>query len=178
MIAYEELKKRGLRGFSPGEGELLGRHAEELRPKRILEIGSRRGTSTLLLGDIARRAGGRLQCIEPNPKREWAENVGAFDLTDTVEMIVGRSPWVDLGRIARPLDLLYIDGDHSTRAAMLDYYYWSPMVRPGGLIAVHDIHHRTVRRALDVIEATDGDLLEELGRARGGNGMLVWRRRR
>jgi predicted O-methyltransferase YrrM len=37
------------------------------------------------------------------------------------------------------LDLLFIDGDHSYEGVRQDYELFSPLVRPGGLIAFHDI---------------------------------------
>ena len=42
-----------------------------------------------------------------------------------------------LGR--RPVDLLFIDGDHSYDGVRSDYEAYGRLVRPGGLIAFHDI---------------------------------------
>jgi predicted O-methyltransferase YrrM len=39
----------------------------------------------------------------------------------------------------RPLDFLFIDGDHSYEGVRLDFEMYAPLVRPGGLIAFHDI---------------------------------------
>jgi len=38
-----------------------------------------------------------------------------------------------------PLDLLFIDGDHSYDGVKADFANYSPLVRPGGLIVFHDI---------------------------------------
>ena len=38
------------------------------------------------------------------------------------------------------IDLLFIDGDHSYRGEMADYRAYSPLVRDGGVIALHDTH--------------------------------------
>jgi predicted O-methyltransferase YrrM len=38
-------------------------------------------------------------------------------------------------------DLLHIDGDHSYESCKSDYELYSAIVRPGGLIVFHDIHH-------------------------------------
>ncbi|HXJ84549.1 MAG TPA: CmcI family methyltransferase [Candidatus Methylomirabilis sp.] len=38
-----------------------------------------------------------------------------------------------------PLDFLFIDGDHSYAGVTADFRLYSPLVRPGGLIAFHDI---------------------------------------
>lgn len=50
-----------------------------------------------------------------------------------------------LGRVeyelaGEPIDLLFIDGDHSYRGEMADYRAYSPLVRDGGVVALHDTH--------------------------------------
>jgi len=37
------------------------------------------------------------------------------------------------------LDLLFLDGDHSYEGVKRDFLLYGPMVRPGGVIAFHDI---------------------------------------
>lgn len=39
----------------------------------------------------------------------------------------------------RPVDLLFIDGDHTYEGVKKDWEMYSPLVRPGGMIAFHDI---------------------------------------
>jgi predicted O-methyltransferase YrrM len=39
----------------------------------------------------------------------------------------------------RPLDLLLIDGDHRYRGVTADFDTYTPLLRPGGLIVLHDI---------------------------------------
>jgi predicted O-methyltransferase YrrM len=39
----------------------------------------------------------------------------------------------------RPVDLLFIDGDHSYDGVRADHRAYAPLVRPGGVIAFHDI---------------------------------------
>lgn len=50
------------------------------------------------------------------------------------------------------LDFVFIDGDHTFNAAVQDIIKWSPKVRKGGMIAVHDY---TPMRRGGVIEAVD-----------------------
>jgi predicted O-methyltransferase YrrM len=40
------------------------------------------------------------------------------------------------------LDFLFLDGDHSYQAVKFDYIHYGSLVRPGGLIALHDILDR------------------------------------
>jgi predicted O-methyltransferase YrrM len=39
----------------------------------------------------------------------------------------------------KPLDYLFIDGDHTYDGVKQDFEMYSPMVRPGGIIVFHDI---------------------------------------
>jgi predicted O-methyltransferase YrrM len=39
----------------------------------------------------------------------------------------------------RALDFLFIDGDHSLAGVASDFAMYAPLVRPGGLVALHDI---------------------------------------
>lgn len=38
-----------------------------------------------------------------------------------------------------PIDLLFIDADHSLEGVRTDYAIYSPLVRPGGIVMFHDI---------------------------------------
>jgi predicted O-methyltransferase YrrM len=40
---------------------------------------------------------------------------------------------------SRPVDFLFVDGDHTYEGVRADYELYGPLVRPGGLIAFHDI---------------------------------------
>jgi predicted O-methyltransferase YrrM len=39
---------------------------------------------------------------------------------------------------ADQIDLLFLDGDHTYEGVKADWDLWSPLVRPGGIIAFHD----------------------------------------
>jgi predicted O-methyltransferase YrrM len=41
-------------------------------------------------------------------------------------------------RWREPVDLLFIDGDHSEAGCRLDWELWSPFVAPGGVVLFHD----------------------------------------
>ena len=53
------------------------------------------------------------------------------------------------------VDVLYIDGDHSTAGVLADFNDYAPLVRPGGMIVLHDVTGiASVRAAWDEIKAT------------------------
>lgn len=77
--------------------------------------------------------------------RQYAPLVIGIDTGGELADIVGDSHHPDtfsalLERLdGRPIDTLFIDGDHSYAGARADHDLYAPLVRPGGLIAFHDI---------------------------------------
>jgi predicted O-methyltransferase YrrM len=154
-----------VKGFMPpDEGTAL--HAAALAylgTGVAVEIGTYCGKSTVYLGHAASVTGGHLITVDHHRGSEehqvgWeyhdATLVGAdgrFDtlpalrrtladagLEDVVTPLVARS--VDAARWWRhPIDLLFIDGGHTTAAATADLNGWAPWVRPGGALAIHDV---------------------------------------
>lgn len=102
----------------------------------ILEIGVREGVSTaaFLLG--VETAGGHVFSVDVNPAckeiydhPQWTfihahSVIDANEIGETVEGCV---------------DILLIDGDHSYDTVMSDLNNFTPLVKPGGLILMHDI---------------------------------------
>jgi len=68
----------------------------------------------------------------------------------------------------RPIDFLFIDGDHRYEGVKRDWESWEPLVRPGGLVAFHDIQHDApvdtiqVWRLWDEIKAAHPERTEEV----------------
>lgn len=60
------------------------------------------------------------------------------------QMVIAKSqdPWAHATVLeklgGRAIDLLYIDGDHMYPAVKRDWELYSPLVRPGGIIVLHD----------------------------------------
>jgi len=93
----------------------------------------------------------------------------------------------------RSLDFLFIDGDHSLAGVASDFAMYGPLVRPGGLIALHDIvaDHRS-RFGTATASDTGGvpifwrelttrgdfatqELIEDCGQDGYGLGVLRWK---
>ena len=59
---------------------------------------------------------------------------------------------VERALAGRPLDFLFSDGDHTYEGALLDYELYAPLVRQGGIIALHDI----ANKGIGVVRAAEG----------------------
>ncbi|MFM8625833.1 MAG: class I SAM-dependent methyltransferase [Actinomycetota bacterium] len=156
------------RGFMPeAEGDALCAAALEAAPHAdgpFVEIGSYCGRSTVWLGAAARTTGRTLFAVdhhfgseENQPGWEWHEpdlvdpRTGRMDtlprlratlvdagLTDVVVTVVGDSPTVARAW-STPIAFLFIDGGHGVEPARRDYEMWTPLVAPGGTLAIHDV---------------------------------------
>jgi predicted O-methyltransferase YrrM len=135
---------------SAAESALL---AELARGRRtVVEIGVYEGSSAVVLAG-ALPTGAALHLIDPfgeNPTLlpGWAGVEGA------TRRVVGRAAgrggagprliWHiersedTAARWREPVDLVFIDGDHSEAGCRLDWELWSPFVAPGGVALFHD----------------------------------------
>jgi predicted O-methyltransferase YrrM len=153
----------GTRGFMPiEEGEALHDTALTARPGTWLEIGTYCGKSTLLLGAAARAVGARLVTVdhhhgseENQPGWEWHDaslvdsRTGRLDtlphfrpvldaLADVASAVVG-STEVVAHWWNSPLELLFLDGNHTEETAQHDYRAFARHLVPGALLLVHDV---------------------------------------
>jgi len=144
------------------EGWLTGAQAERLRtraaaagPGTLVEIGSFRGRSTIVLARAA-AGGARVVAIDPHagsdrgPQEIGADrargdadhaaftaNLAAAGVSDRVRHV--RKPSADaLGDVDGPLALLYVDGAHRFGPARDDLSRWGARLAPGGAMLVHD----------------------------------------
>jgi predicted O-methyltransferase YrrM len=126
---------------SPSEGKLLHLLARIQGARRILEIGTLGGYSTIWLAR-ALPAGGRLVTLEADPA--FAEvarsNLDAAGLTATVEVRVGPA----LGSLealvsegAEPFDFVFVDADKANNPG---YLTWAlELTRPGSVIVADNV---------------------------------------
>ena len=124
----------------------------------IVEIGSFKGKSTVMLGKLAQRYGlGPIVAIDPhnfaNPELEehrvapgassydeFLANIKNAGVADFVE--VHRAFSTDVAKSwNRPIRFLWIDGDHGYPGAKADFDNFLPHVVPNGFVALHDALH-------------------------------------
>ena len=155
-----------IKGFlDPAEGEALYQHVlatSALGP--CLEVGSYCGKSTVYLGAAAKAANGLVYAVDHHRGseehqrgeeyhdpdlydataglmdsfREFRKNMRAAALDAVVVPSVAPST-VAAKHWATPLGMVFIDGGHSWEAALNDYRSWVAHIRPGGILAIHDI---------------------------------------
>lgn len=139
---------------TPTQGKLLMLMAQSMGARRILEIGTLGGYSTIWLAR-ALPAGGSLITLELDPKHADVarQNIARAGLEGVVETRVGRA--LDglaalVNEAHPPFDFVFIDAD---KVSTLDYFEWAlKLTRRGSVIVVDNV----VRQG-NVIDANTTD---------------------
>jgi glycosyltransferase involved in cell wall biosynthesis len=147
----------GVEGWlSDGQARRLWQCARELPAgARIVEIGSYRGRSTIVLARGA-PGGSPVVAIDPHAgndrgpreirgsveegeadNRAFRANLERAGVSAAVRH-VRRPSQEALDAVDGPVDLLYVDGAHRFSPARADISRWGERVRPGGTLLVHD----------------------------------------
>ncbi len=122
LLAYGEKKDseegdrlRRYRNITRDTGEFLALWVHALPARRILEIGTSNGYSTIWLADAVERHGGRVVTIDDDLGRaeEAARNFTEAGLSDVIEQIRGRAQEVLPGLAGPPFDLIFLDAERS-----------------------------------------------------------------
>lgn len=117
-----------------------------------VEVGTHRGH---FAAQLLRNWGGRLTCVDP-----WQDNMPDYvdpvaggdrqaDFLAAQQLLAEWSDRVTFLRLTsaeaaprfadRSLDFVYVDGNHQERYVRQDLALWWPKIRPGGVLAGHDI---------------------------------------
>lgn len=117
-------------------------HCKRLDPKVIVEIGIKEGGNLKVLSTLLPPDGIAVG-IDPRKEIPWKMD----DAMCTVHHIPKNSHLLGTAKALkkilknRKVDILFIDGDHSRDGMLQDFRDYSPFVRKGGIIAVHDIFY-------------------------------------
>jgi predicted O-methyltransferase YrrM len=159
----------GVASLQIDEAALLYRLARDATSGPFVEIGRFKGGSTFVFAS-ALADGVELWsydlhvALRPDlPGEQLDAELRAalerYGLSHKVRLLVADSRTVEPPR--EPLELLFVDGDHSYDGAKADYDRWGAFVRPGGHLLFHDAvdsggygnHYPGVARAVAKVDA-------------------------
>lgn len=126
---------------SAAQGRVLMLLAMAVGAKRILEVGTLGGYSTIWLAR-GLSPGGSITTLEIDPHHAALaqRNIAGAGFQDRVEVLIGRA--LDSlhqlrARVGPPFDMVFIDADKESTAAYVNAA--ADMTRPGGLIVVDNV---------------------------------------
>lgn len=139
--------------FHSGLGDssaLLYGLVRSMKPKVCVEIGSARGNSACAVASALKENGsGKLYAIDPHIPTDWNDehsvdtfatlraNLGRLGLVEQVEIV--RSMSDEAAASWRlPIDLIFIDGDHTYEGVKRDWDLFTPHVGTFGVVVFHD----------------------------------------
>lgn len=122
----------------------------------ILEIGSFKGKSTIILAKSAALAGEtKINAVDPltapsetdpdlrgeeSSFKDFQNNIKTHQVADTIDFHQTFS--YELAKTwKKPLRLLWIDGDHTYKGTKLDFEGFADHLSDGAIIAIHDVLH-------------------------------------
>lgn len=133
-----------LRNLEPETAELLGVLVRAARARRVLEIGTSNGHSTLWLADAAQSTGGHVQTLDIDPRRTELA-LGNLQRAGLAELVECRTLGAAQALADYPddaWDLIFLDAERPEYAG-----YWPNLRRtlaPGGTLAIDNaISHPT-----------------------------------
>lgn len=104
-------------------------------PALVVELGTWKGDSTCRLAHGARNA--RVITVDIGPLPEAAGKIAKYK---NIEQIVGPTESAQvLDAVPSGIDILFIDTMHTYDQAKMEYDFYAPKVRPGGVILFDDV---------------------------------------
>ena len=132
-------------GFSDvGTRNLLYCYCVSMKPRRVLEIGSHIGFSSLVIASALRlNKFGRLLTVEPNEiyrgsARKYLKKASLDDLVDTVPHFSQDAACQKRLREEAPFEIIFLDAVHDYESAVQDIQLCCELVSENGIIMLHD----------------------------------------
>ena len=147
------LAKANAIDFRSGLGDsanLLYGLVRSMKPAVCVEIGSARGKSACYIGMALKENGrGKLYAIDPHTLTAWNDdestdtfgilksNISALGLDAQISIMRSTSEEASINWVL-PIDLIFIDGDHSYDGVKRDWELFLPYINPFGVVVFHD----------------------------------------
>src|SRR5262249_6629689 len=129
--------------------EAIAQHAGHIQ--RSVETGS--GATTLLLSHLSQHhtvfafdAAGSVSNVKSSP---------LFHAVTTTYIEGPTQVTLPKHTFSHKIQFALIDGAHSYPFPDMDYFYFYPLIEPGGILVVDDIQIPSIRRMYDIIRADD-----------------------
>ncbi len=135
-------RTRRLRNVEPETARMMAVLVRALGARRLLELGTSNGYSTIWLGDAAEETGGRLLSVEADTGRgaQAVENIRRAGLSETVELRIEDAAETLRGLPDDAVDLMFLDAERPAYVS-----YWPDLLRvlarPGLLLVDNAISH-------------------------------------
>ncbi len=149
-------RRERLRNVEPETAAAIAVLVRALGARRLLELGTSNGYSTIWLGDAAEQLGGRVLSVDLDPGRgaQAADNIARAGLEGVVELRLEDAGATLAGLGANSADVIFLDAERPEYPS-----YWPDLVRvlahPGLLIVDNAISHEQEMRPLR--ELAEGD---------------------
>ena len=140
-------------GVNPGDRRALHALILQLRPERVLEIGTHVGASTLAMAQALRAVSATASLTtvdirDVNDPCEWQRNGLAMSLREhaarigCLERITFEvaSSVEFMGRAEPGFDFIFLDGDHDAATVYREIAAALPLLAPEGVILLHDYY--------------------------------------
>lgn len=161
----------------PETGRLLHFLLRVVNPKVVVEIGTSVGYSALWMASALQKNGvGKVWTVESHTQRfERAQkNILEAELGDWICQIKGHAPEVftDL-KLPGTIDFTFFDATKMEHQSYLDTLY--PLLSPGALVAVDNVHSHRFGHMQAFIEGLYADSRFEVVEIPVGSGLLIAR---
>jgi len=146
-----DIRVRASMTRAQGVGGFLSFLVHIMQPRVILEIGTARGYTAICMAISLLREDSKIWSVDVVRFRQQSaiEEAKRLGLSDKIEFIYRQSAKV---KWTKPIDLLFLDGNHSYQHVHKEFYKFSPHVTREGIIVLHDsgrTHHSGVRKVIE-----------------------------
>jgi predicted O-methyltransferase YrrM len=122
------------------------------RRGNLVEVGSWMGRTTSLLVQAAKKWDAAVYSVDPFTPMPSGHEQGAPERWRANLIKLGlepphlyHMPSLEAASVFdQEVALLFIDGDHGERAVLADLQAWTPKVKLGGVVALHDMFYPTI----------------------------------
>jgi predicted O-methyltransferase YrrM len=153
----ESDRVRKMLNLEPDTAKLLNILARSSEARRVLEIGTSNGYSTIWLASAVAETGGKIISIERSPEKQAMarENLGRAGLLDRVELRLGDATTI-VRELTGPFDFVFFDADRISAPEQLRLLL--PKLAPGVFVLSDNVlsHPAEIAGYLAVMATLEG----------------------